>query len=71
MQFGSLLAAVSTNKIDLIISSLAITDERKKQIDFSDSYYDSKVSIIANKKKPGQGIVWQNEKRQMISRRNG
>jgi len=50
MQFGSLLAAVLTNKIDLIISSLAITDERKKQIDFSDSYYDSKVSIIANKK---------------------
>jgi polar amino acid transport system substrate-binding protein len=50
MQFGSLLAAVSTNKIDVIISSLAITEERKKQIDFSGSYYDSEVSIIANKK---------------------
>ena len=50
MPFGSLLAAVSTNKIDLINSSLAITEERKKQIDFSDSYYYSNVSIIANKK---------------------
>ena len=50
MQFGSLLAAVSTNKIDVIISSLAITEERKKQIVFSDPYYDSEISIIAKKK---------------------
>ena len=50
MQFGSLLAAVSTRKIDLINSSLAITEERRKQIDFSDPYYYSNVCIIANKK---------------------
>ena len=50
MQFGSLLAAVSTSKIDLITSSLAITDERKKQIDFSDPYYDSSVCLIARRK---------------------
>jgi len=50
MHFGSLLAAVSTNKIDYINSSLAITEERKKQIDFSDPYYHSNVCIIANKK---------------------
>ncbi|MCK9202924.1 MAG: ABC transporter substrate-binding protein/permease [Bacteroidales bacterium] len=49
MPFGSLLAAISTNKIDLITSSLMITDERKKQIDFSDPYYESGVSIIAKK----------------------
>ena len=50
MQFGSLLAAVSTNKIDLITSSLAITEERRKQIDFSEPYYDSSVCLIALKK---------------------
>ena len=49
MHFASLLAAVSTNKIDLITSSLAITDERKKQIDFSDPYFDSATSLIARK----------------------
>ncbi len=50
MQFGSLLAAVATRKIDLINSSLAITDERKKKIDYSEPYYFSNVCIIANKK---------------------
>ena len=49
MHFASLLAAVSSNKIDLITSSLAITDERKKQIDFSDPYFDSATSLIARK----------------------
>jgi len=49
MPFPSLIAAVSTNKIDLITSSLLITDERKKQIDFSNPYYESGVSLIARK----------------------
>ena len=50
LQFGSLLASVSTNKIDMITSSLMVTEERKKQIDFSDPYYKSGVSIIGKKK---------------------
>ena len=49
LPFGSLLASVSTNKIDLITSSLMITEERKKQIDFSDPYNESGVSVIAPK----------------------
>ena len=39
MEFGSLIAAVSTGKIDMIASTLIITDERKRQIDFSEPYY--------------------------------
>lgn len=50
LQFGSLLASVSTNKIDIITSSLMITEERKKQIDFSDPYFKSGATIIAKKK---------------------
>ena len=49
LQFGALLASVSTSKIDIITSSLMITEERKKQIDFSDPYYNSGVSIIGKK----------------------
>lgn len=49
MQFGALLAAVSTNKIDLITSSLMITEERRKQIDFSDPYQNSGVTILARR----------------------
>ena len=47
MEFGSLIAAVSTGKIDMIASTLIITDERKKQIDFSDPYYRIGMSAFA------------------------
>jgi len=50
MEFGSLIAAASTNKIDMITSTLMITEERKKQIAFSDPYYDMGASLFALKK---------------------
>ncbi len=50
LQFGSLIASISTGKINIITSSMMITEEREKQIDFSDPYYISGVSIIADKR---------------------
>jgi polar amino acid transport system substrate-binding protein len=50
MEFGSLIAAASTNKIDAIFSTLMITDERKKQVAFSDPYYELGASVFALKK---------------------
>jgi len=50
MPFGSLIAAISTQKIDIITASMMITDERKKQINFSDPYFESAVSLVAKKK---------------------
>ena len=49
MQFGSLIAAALTNKIDMI-NTLMITEERKKQISFSDKYYDLRANVCALKK---------------------
>ncbi len=49
MPFGSLLASISTKKIDIITASMMITEERKKRIDFSNPYFESGVSIIAAK----------------------
>jgi len=49
-QFSSMLAAVSAGKIDMITSFMMITEERAKQIDFSDPYYASGASVIALKK---------------------
>jgi len=49
MPFGSLIAAISTGKIDVITASMMVSEERKKQINFSDAYYNSAVSIIAKK----------------------
>ena len=50
MEFGSLIAAVSTNKIDMVASTLMLTEERQKQIDFSDIYYEMGTNIFALKK---------------------
>ena len=50
MEFGSLIAAASTNKIDAIFSTLMITDERKKQVAFSEPYYELGASVFALKK---------------------
>ena len=38
MDFYALPMAVTTNKVDMICSAMSITEERKKTMDFSDSY---------------------------------
>lgn len=50
MEFGSLIAAAATNKIDMITSTLMVTEERKKQIAFSDPYYELGASVFALRK---------------------
>ena len=50
MEFGGLITAVSSSKIDMIASTLMVTEERKQQIDFSDTYYEMGASIFALKK---------------------
>jgi polar amino acid transport system substrate-binding protein len=49
MEFGSLIAAVATKKVDLIAASIYITEERKKQINFSDPYYEMGNRVFALK----------------------
>ena len=51
LQFGSLIASISTNKIDIITASMFITEERSKMIDFGDPYYESGVTILADKER--------------------
>jgi polar amino acid transport system substrate-binding protein len=57
MEFGSLIASASTNKIDAIFSTLMITDERKKQIAFSDPYYELGASVFALKTNVAGGVA--------------
>jgi polar amino acid transport system substrate-binding protein len=49
--FASMLASLSTNKIDVVTCQLMITEEREKQVDFSDPYYESGISLYARKDK--------------------
>ncbi|HCW7473554.1 TPA: ABC transporter permease subunit [Staphylococcus aureus] len=51
MSFDSLLGALKTGKFDIIISGMTSTPERKKQVDFSDSYMMTKNIMLVKKDK--------------------
>jgi polar amino acid transport system substrate-binding protein len=54
--FDGLIPSLKTGKIDLIISSMTITDERKQSIDFSDPYLSTGLCLLVGKKSPVQSI---------------
>jgi polar amino acid transport system substrate-binding protein len=52
--WSGLIPALETGKIDLIISSMTITEERKKTIDFSEPYAMSNLALLINRDSPVQ-----------------
>ncbi|MCW1921615.1 transporter substrate-binding domain-containing protein [Luteolibacter arcticus] len=67
MQFTGLIPALQTGNIDLILSSMTATDERRKSIDFTDPYAFTGLAILVQKnsdiqsiddlKKPGRSLT--------------
>jgi polar amino acid transport system substrate-binding protein len=55
--FDGLIPSLKTGKIDLVISSMTVTQERSKSIDFSDPYLKMGLSILANQNSPIQSIA--------------
>lgn len=51
--WDGIIPALTSKKIDVIMSSMSITEERMKTISFSDKYYNTPAIIIAPK---GSGI---------------
>ncbi|MHB9133330.1 MAG: ABC transporter substrate-binding protein [Armatimonadota bacterium] len=47
--WDGILAGLVAKKFDVIIGSMAITDERKKSVNFSDPYYVSGAQLIVRK----------------------
>ena len=47
--FDGLIPSLKTGKIDVIISSLTVTEDRKKSIDFTDPYLKMGLAILATK----------------------
>lgn len=47
--FDGLIPALSSGNIDLAISGMSITEERKNAVDFSDPYYTSGLIILVRK----------------------
>lgn len=52
MAWAGLIPALETGKIDLIISSMTITEERKKTIDFSEPYAMANLALLISKNSP-------------------
>lgn len=52
--YSGLIPALTSKKIDMIISSMTITDERKEQIDFSNPYASAYLSLLIYKDSPVQ-----------------
>ena len=57
MPFEGLIPALKTGRIDLVISSMTATDERRQSIDFSDPYLSTGLAILCKKDGPIQSIA--------------
>lgn len=51
-EWDGMIPALQAGKFDAIVASMFITDERKKQIDFTDPYYRTPAAIVAPKDSP-------------------
>lgn len=49
MDFNSLITALKSKQVDLVLSGMTPTPERKKQVDFSDVYYTANHMIVSKK----------------------
>lgn len=49
MEFDSIINSVSSGKADIGLAGFTVTEDRKKQINFSESYTNSKQVIIVKK----------------------
>lgn len=52
MPFDSLIPSLVTKKIDMAIAAMTITEERKKSVSFSDSYFRAGQVIVVRKGYP-------------------
>lgn len=49
MEFSGLIPALQTGNVDLVLSSMTATDERRKTIDFSDPYAFTGLAMLVRK----------------------
>jgi len=48
-EFDGLIPALKVRKIDLILSSMTITEDRKRSVDFTDRYYLTQARLVFKK----------------------
>ena len=48
-EWDGMIPALKDSKFDAIVASMSITEERKRQIDFSTKYYQTPARLVARK----------------------
>ena len=61
MKFSSLIPALQSGKVDVIISNISLTEERAQVVDFTDPYFDNPQVLIMRKTDSGVGAVSDSE----------
>ena len=69
--WSGLIPSLKTGKIDMIISSMTITEEREKSVDFSVPYAQSTLAILANKDSKVQSIEDLNKEGKKVAVKKG
>ncbi|QUI23991.1 transporter substrate-binding domain-containing protein [Vallitalea pronyensis] len=69
--WDGLIPSLQTGKIDVVISSMTITDERSKIVDFSDAYARSYLALLVNNKSGVKSMEDLNQKDKVIAVKKG
>lgn len=69
--FDGLIPALVTGKVDMVMSSMTITPERSKTVDFSAPYANALLGILTNKKSDVKSIEDLNQKGRKIAAKIG
>jgi len=67
---ASRVAAVASGVVDLAITMLAVTDDRKAQVDFSRPYWVGGLTLLVRKGSPIAGLAELDGKRVVVAQQN-
>src|SRR3954465_7204862 len=56
INFDGLVSALKSGSVDIVISAMSATDERRKSIDFSEPYVKTGLGMLVYAKSPVQGL---------------
>ncbi|MEI6207408.1 MAG: ABC transporter permease subunit [Desulfuromonadales bacterium] len=56
MKFMALIPALQSGKVDLIVTGMSATDERRKAVDFTQSYFVNGQAMLVRKTKGGKKV---------------
>lgn len=71
MNFDSLLVALETHKVDVVIAAMSPTPERAKSVDFSKVYYGDNQDIVINKSEESKYKTLRDFNGKVIGAQNG